>query len=101
MDAYFSLRTCPDLSGFASLIRDTENAENNNFSITVEWTVMEKHSAAYAAKRQKALIFRIQGAIKDILLPKGLSRFAFRRLSEKQKNQKLCALSVSAVNEFL
>jgi hypothetical protein len=26
---------------------------------------------------------------------KGLSRFAFRHLSEKQKNQKLCALCAS------
>jgi len=36
-----------------------------------------------------------------ILLPEGLSHFAFRRLSEKQKNQKLCALCGSAVNKFL
>jgi len=36
-----------------------------------------------------------------ILLPEGLSHFAFRRLSEKQKNQKLCALCGSAVNNFL
>jgi len=30
-----------------------------------------------------------------------LNRFAFRRLSEKQKKQKLCALCGSAVNKFL
>jgi hypothetical protein len=30
-----------------------------------------------------------------------LSRFAFRRLSEKQKNQKLCVLCASAVSKFL
>jgi hypothetical protein len=36
-----------------------------------------------------------------ILLPEGLSRFAFRRLSEKQKkNQKLCVLCASAVNFY-
>jgi len=35
------------------------------------------------------------------LLPKGLIRFAFRCLSEKQKKQKLCALCGSAVNNFL
>ena len=32
--------------------------------------------------------------------PEGLSRFAFRRLSEKQKNQKLCVLCASAVNKL-
>jgi hypothetical protein len=52
-------------------------------------------------KPQKASIFWLQGANTGILLPEGLSRFAFRRLSEKQKNQKLCALSGSAVNKFL
>jgi len=40
---------------FASLIRGTENAENNNFSITIERTVMEKHSAAYAAETTKSI----------------------------------------------
>jgi len=44
----------------------------------------------------------LQGADTGILLPEGLSRFAFRRFSEKQKkNQKLCALCGSAVNKFL
>ena len=42
---------------FASLIRGTENAENNNFSITVERTVMEKHSASYAAEITKSIDF--------------------------------------------
>ena len=52
-------------------------------------------------KRQKASILWLQGANMGILLTEGLSRFAFRRLSEKQKNQKLCALCGSAVNNFL
>jgi len=44
----------------------------------------------------------LQGANTGILLPEGLSRFAFRRLSEKQKkNQKLCVLCASAVNIFI
>jgi hypothetical protein len=43
----------------------------------------------------------LQGANTGILLPEGLSRFAFRRLSEKQKKQKLCAPRVSAVNQLL
>jgi hypothetical protein len=42
----------------------------------------------------------LNGANTGILLPEGLSRFAFRRLSEKQKKQKLCALCGSAVNKF-
>jgi hypothetical protein len=64
-------------------------------------------------KPQKASILWLQGANSGILLPEGLSRFAFRRpcpveceayssgVSEKQKNQKLCALCGSAVNKFL
>ena len=52
-------------------------------------------------ERQKAQILWLQGAITGILLPEELSRFAFRRLSEKQKNQKLCVLCASAVNKFL
>ena len=38
----------------------------------------------------------MQGAKAGSLLPEGSSRFAFRRLSEKQKIQKLCALCVSS-----
>ena len=65
---------------------------------------MEKHSAAYAAETTKGIILWLQGADTSILLPEGLSRFAFRRpcpvecvayssgVSEKQKKQKLCAL---------
>jgi len=49
-------------------------------------------------KEINSLVARYQSGI---LLPEGLSRFAFRRLSEKQKNQKLCALCGSAVNKFL
>ena len=52
-------------------------------------------------KRQKASILCLQGANTVILLPEGLSRFAFRRLSEKQKNKKLCDLCDSAVNNLL
>ena len=52
-------------------------------------------------KRQQASILWLQGANTGILLPEGLSRFAFRRLSEKQKKQKLCDLRVSAVNQLL
>jgi hypothetical protein len=64
-------------------------------------------------KRQKASILWLQGANTGILLPEGLSHFAFRRpcpveceayssgVSEKQKNQKLCALCGSAVNKIL
>jgi len=63
-------------------------------------------------KPQKASILWLQGANTGILLPEGLIRFAFRRpcpveceayssgVSEKQKNQKLCALCCSAVNKF-
>jgi len=51
-------------------------------------------------KRQKASILCLQGANTVILLPEGLSRFAFRRLSEKQKNQNLCVLRASAVKNF-
>jgi len=67
----------------------------------------------------------LRGTNTGILLPEGLSRFAFRRpcpveclpnevqrifhrgeaysfgVSEKQKKQKLCALGVSAVNQLL
>jgi hypothetical protein len=67
----------------------------------------------------------LQGANTGILLPEGLSRFAFRRpcpveclpnetfnlfhrgeayssgVSEKQKKQKLCVLRVSAMNQLL
>jgi hypothetical protein len=32
-----------------------KDAENNNFSIAVERTAMEKHSAAYAAETTKAI----------------------------------------------
>jgi len=39
-------------------------------------------------KPQKASILWLQGANTGILLPEGLSRFAFRRLSEKQKKPK-------------
>jgi hypothetical protein len=35
--------------------RGTEFAENNNFSIAVERTAMEKHSAAYAAETTKTI----------------------------------------------
>jgi len=64
-------------------------------------------------KRQKASILWLQCANTGILLPEGLSRFAFRRpcpveceayssgVSEKQKKHKLCDLCGSAVNNFL
>jgi hypothetical protein len=39
-------------------------------------------------KPQKASILWFQGANAGILLPEGLSHFAFRRLSEKQKKPK-------------
>jgi hypothetical protein len=38
---------------FAGVIRDAEDAENNNFSIAAERAAMEKHSAADAAKTTK------------------------------------------------
>ena len=47
----------------ASLIRVTEDAEINIFSIAVERTAMEKHSAAYAAEMTKginSLVLRCQ-----------------------------------------
>jgi hypothetical protein len=96
----------------ARFARGTKDAENNNFSIAAERTAMEKHSAAYAAETTKSIILRLQGANTGILLPEGLSRFAFRRpcpveceayssgVSEKQKNQKLCALCASVVINF-
>jgi len=49
---------------------------------------MEKHSAACAAETTKKSIPWFQGTNTGILLPEGLSRFAFRRLSEKQKKPK-------------
>ena len=61
---------------------------------------MEKHSAACAAETTKKSIPWLQGANTGILLPEGLSRFAFRRpcpveceayssgVSEKQKKPK-------------
>ncbi|MDH3721697.1 MAG: hypothetical protein OET07_15305 [Desulfobacteraceae bacterium] len=49
---------------------------------------MEKHSAACAAETTKKSIPWLQGTNTGILLPEGLSRFAFRRLSEKQKKPK-------------
>jgi len=53
-------------------------------------------------KRQKPSMFWLRCANMGILLPEELSSFAFWRLSEKQKkNQKLCALCGSAVNNFL
>jgi hypothetical protein len=39
-------------------------------------------------KRQKPSNFWVQGVDTGILLPEGLSHFAFRRLSEKQKKNK-------------
>jgi len=39
-------------------------------------------------KRQKTSILWLQGVNTEILLPEGLGRFAFRRLSEKQKKPK-------------
>jgi len=39
-------------------------------------------------KQQKASILWLRGANPGVLLPEGLSRFAFRRLSEKQKKPK-------------
>jgi hypothetical protein len=64
---------------------DTENTENNNFSIIVERTIMENHSAAYAAETAKSINSLVARHIYGLLLPEGLNRFAFRRLSEKQK----------------
>jgi hypothetical protein len=50
---------------------------------------MEKHSKQLTLrKRQKTSILWLQGADTGILLPEGLSRFAFRRFSEKQKKPK-------------
>jgi hypothetical protein len=43
-------------------------------------------------KRQKASILWLQGANTGFLLPEGLSHFAFRRLSEKQKKTKALRL---------
>jgi len=63
-----------------------------------QWKITKQHALR---KRQKASILWLQGANMGILLPEGLRCFAFRRLSEKQKKQKLCALCVSAVNKFL
>jgi len=38
-------------------------------------------------KRQKTTVLWLQDTNTGILLPEGLSRFAFRRLSEKQKKR--------------
>jgi hypothetical protein len=74
---------------------------------------MEKHSAACAAETTKKSIPWLQGTNTGILLPEGLSRFAFRVFrpgdsgaypsgsAKSKKNQKLCALCGSAVNKFL
>jgi hypothetical protein len=59
----------------------TEDAENINFSIAVERTAIEKSTQQLTLrKRQKASILWLQGANTGILLPEGLSRFAFRPL---------------------
>jgi len=97
---------------FASLIRGTENRENNNLSITVDpaysgarTPVMEKNSAAYAAETTKIINSLVATCQYGILSPEGLSRFAFRRtcpveceayssgVSEKQKKNKISASS--------
>jgi hypothetical protein len=39
----------------ARFARVSEDAENNNFSIAVERTAMEKYSAAYAAETTKVI----------------------------------------------
>jgi hypothetical protein len=50
---------------------------------------MGKPSAAYAAKTIKGINPFAARCHTSILLPEGLIRFAFRRLSEKQKTKSL------------
>jgi hypothetical protein len=70
----------------------------NVFSIAVERTAMEKHSAAFAAEKGKSgKLYRDLISNSDATIVEGLCHFAFRRLSEKQnKKQQLCVLGVSA-----
>ncbi len=71
----------------------------NGFSIAVERTAMEKHSAAFAAEKGRSdKWYRDLVCNSDATIVEGLCHFAFRRLSEKQnKKQQLCVLGVSAV----
>ena len=58
---------------------ETQRAQKNNFSIAVERTAMEKYSEVALQKQQNSSILWLWGASRDMLLPEGLSCFAFRR----------------------
>jgi hypothetical protein len=59
----------------APLVRGTEDAEKNNFSIAAFSAAMEKYSAALLQKKQKASNSLVKSANNGILLSEGLSRF--------------------------
>jgi hypothetical protein len=60
----------------------------NGFSIAVEKTAMEKHSAAFAAEEGRFdKLYRDLACNSDATIVEGLCHFAFRRLSEKQNKK--------------
>jgi hypothetical protein len=73
----------------------------NDFSIAVERTAMEKHSAAFAA-REASFYNKYRHMVIHSVDPlgEGLCHFAFRRLSEKQ-NKKTTTLRSPRLLTFI
>ena len=84
----------------ARFARDAEDTENNNFSITVERTVMEKHLAAYAAERTKSMNSLVTRCNCGHFITRRVESFCFSASQRKAKKTKalraprLCGESV-------
>ena len=87
----------------ARFARVTEDPENNNFSIAVERTAMEKHSAAYAAETTIVINSLVARCKYGHIITRRVVSFCFSasQRKAKKKHQKLCDLCGSAVNNFL
>jgi hypothetical protein len=65
-------------------------------------TAIEKHKAAYTAETTKGINSLVARCQYRHFIPEGLSHFAFRRLSEKQKKTKaLRALRLCGEQVFI
>jgi len=97
---YVSLYSPPCLSRKAGLRQAQRTQRIIIFLLPLRGWQWKSTKQLALQKRQKVSILWIRYVSTRILLPEGLSRFAFRRLSEKQKKQKLCDLCGSAVNNI-
>jgi len=72
----------------ARFAQDADDAENNNFSIAVERTAIEKHSAAYAAETTKGINSLVARCQYGHFITRRVESFCFSASQRKAKRTK-------------